>query len=103
MHALYDCQYHLCRVLPKRATALQFSSDDQYILVSDKAGDLHRYTLSDPTSSGEHLLGHFSMLLDMVCLYMYQWTHLKSEIVGGCKRSRDSGYLKQAIVVKLAV
>jgi hypothetical protein len=57
-----------CRVLPKRATAVQFTSDDQYILVSDKAGDLHRYTLtSDPTSPGEHLLGHFSMLLDMVC------------------------------------
>ena len=55
------------RVIPKRATALQFTSDDKYILVADKAGDLHRYPLSDSAHSGDHLLGHFSMLLDMVC------------------------------------
>ena len=55
------------RVLPKRATAVQFTNNDQYILVSDKAGDLYRYPLtSDSASPGEHLLGHFSMLLDMV-------------------------------------
>ena len=47
---------------------VQFTNDDQYILVSDKAGDLYRYPLtSDPASpEAEHLLGHFSMLLDMV-------------------------------------
>ena len=57
------CNY---RVLPKRATALQFTNDDQYILISDKAGDLYRYSVSDSASPGEHLLGHFSILLDMV-------------------------------------
>ena len=47
--------------------AVQFTNDDQYILVSDKAGDLHHYPLtSDSASPGQHLLGHFSMLLDMV-------------------------------------
>ena len=51
---------------------LCFSSDDQTLLVGDKTGEAQCYKLlggqdQDWTGeSGVHLLGHFSMLLDMV-------------------------------------
>ena len=69
--ALSSCVNYY-RVLPKRATAVQFTNNDQYILVSDKAGDLYRYPLTSDAASpeAEHLLGHFSMLLDMVSMYV---------------------------------
>ncbi len=55
------------RLLPKRAMALCFTSDDKWVVVADKTGEVYRYRLDSlDQSPGEHLLGHFSVLLDMV-------------------------------------
>jgi len=40
--------------------------DDKYVLVADKTGEVFRYEVSNLAAEGKHLLGHFSMLLDMV-------------------------------------
>lgn len=70
-------QYSVCpftaslwphRVLPKRAMVLHFTEDDREVLVGDKTGEVKGYPLGDWTAAGGHLLGHFSMLLDMVRL-----------------------------------
>ena len=55
-------------MLPKRATVLVFTNDDQSILVADKAGDVHQYHVTNISLPGTLLLGHLSMLLDMVLL-----------------------------------
>ena len=34
------------RLVPKRATTLQFSSDDSHVLVADKTGEVIRYILN---------------------------------------------------------
>ena len=45
---------------------LHFTGDHK-VLVGDKTGEVKGYPLGDWTAAaGEHLLGHFSMLLDMV-------------------------------------
>ncbi len=45
---------------------VSFASDEKSLLVGDKFGEVHLYTLDDWDAPGEHLLGHFSILLDMV-------------------------------------
>ncbi len=48
---------------------LCFTKDSQAVVVGDKTGDAQRYVLQGQDWSSEdggHLLGHFSMLLDMV-------------------------------------
>ena len=57
-----------CRELPKRAMVLYFTKEEQSLLVADKTGEVHSYLLSDLNNPGRHILGHFSMLLDMVWL-----------------------------------
>ena len=66
MHAgiQLDCLAH--RVLPKRAMVVTFVNDEKSLLVGDKFGEVYLYTLDDWDAPGEHLLGHFSILLDMV-------------------------------------
>ena len=48
---------------------LCFTKDDKFIIIGDKTGEVYRYSTKDWATSGEHLLGHFSMLLDMVSEY----------------------------------
>ena len=46
-----------------------FTRDDQALVVGDKTGEASLYSVSDLSGSGGgggHLLGHFSMLLDVV-------------------------------------
>ena len=64
---MYVCMtFSSFRALPKRATAVVFAGDDQHVLVADKTGEVWQYSQSDSALPGTHLLGHFSMLLDMV-------------------------------------
>ena len=47
--------------------ALCFTSDEKWVVVADKTGEVYRYSLESlDHCSGKHLLGHFSILLDMV-------------------------------------
>ena len=60
----------LSRLVPKRPVVLCFTNDGLSLVVGDKTGEAQRYSLEGPdwtTATGGHLLGHFSMLLDMVC------------------------------------
>ncbi|XP_065912660.1 tRNA (guanine-N(7)-)-methyltransferase non-catalytic subunit wdr4-like isoform X2 [Dysidea avara] len=54
------------RVVSKSVTAICFTQDDSLILVADKTGDVHSYSTDDIGKEGTFLLGHLSMLLDMV-------------------------------------
>ncbi|CAI8012161.1 tRNA (guanine-N(7)-)-methyltransferase non-catalytic subunit wdr4, partial [Geodia barretti] len=57
---------HICRSVAKRVTSLQISEDEQYLLTADKTGTVTRYRLSDISCDGEEMMGHLSMILDMV-------------------------------------
>ena len=61
------------RSLPRRPTALAFTKCGNYVIIADKAGDVHRFSVSPDselseshTVSSSLLLGHVSMLLDIV-------------------------------------
>lgn len=43
-----------------------FSRNEEVVLVADKTGEVWQYSVTQLTLPGTHLLGHFSMLLDMV-------------------------------------
>ncbi len=53
----------------KRATAVVVGGGEEFVLVADKTGEVWQYSLGQPTLPETHLLGHFSMLLDMVGMY----------------------------------
>lgn len=67
--------YILLRTVPRRATALVFTKSEDSILVADKAGDVHQFSVMDNGSSvnpnGILIAGHVSMLLDVVCCIFY--------------------------------
>jgi hypothetical protein len=72
-------------MVPKRAVALCFTNDEMSLIVADKAGEALRYTLEGQdwtTAGGGHLLGHFSMLLDMVCMIKYACMYLYKQFPG---------------------
>ncbi|XP_065912083.1 tRNA (guanine-N(7)-)-methyltransferase non-catalytic subunit WDR4-like [Dysidea avara] len=54
------------RVVSKSVTAICFTQDDSLILVADKTGDVHSYSTDDIGKESTFLLGHLSMLLDML-------------------------------------
>lgn len=54
------------RIVPKRPTVLQFTEDEQYILVADKTGEVTRYCTLDVSAPALFLLGHSSIIIDMV-------------------------------------
>jgi tRNA (guanine-N(7)-)-methyltransferase subunit TRM82 len=56
----------LQRSVAKRAVALSFVNTEEEILVADKAGDVWSFHLKNLESESKLLLGHVSMLLDMV-------------------------------------
>ena len=67
------------RELSKRPTAVCFTRDERSVLIGDKTGEVYLYSLSDWSETGrQHLLGHFSMLLDMVCVIVRIYMCLQS-------------------------
>ena len=47
---------------------MTFTQDEKYILVADKSGDAYRFSVDDGAHTGDLLLGHLSMLLDIVSI-----------------------------------
>ncbi|CAG2218146.1 TRM82 [Mytilus edulis] len=64
----FDAEWKIInrRPVPRRCTSLTFTSDEKYVLLSDKTGDAYRFCIDDETHAGELLLGHLSMVLDIV-------------------------------------
>ncbi|XP_077978722.1 tRNA (guanine-N(7)-)-methyltransferase non-catalytic subunit wdr4-like [Glandiceps talaboti] len=54
------------RTVVKRCTALTFNNKEDYILLTDKAGDVYRFSVLEPEKPADMILGHLSMLLDVV-------------------------------------
>ncbi|KAJ8051125.1 tRNA (guanine-N(7)-)-methyltransferase non-catalytic subunit WDR4 [Holothuria leucospilota] len=54
------------RSIQKRCTAITFSHRDEDIFVADKFGDVYRFSSKDSSHPGELILGHVSMLLDVI-------------------------------------
>lgn len=52
-------------IFPRSASKIRFTSNNSQILVADKSGDVLLYDVSSE-ESGEKLLGHFSLLLDVL-------------------------------------
>nr|CAH0104345.1 unnamed protein product [Daphnia galeata] len=50
----------------RKVSSLTFNSDSSQLLVADKAGDCFSYSLDVPNNTGKLILGHLSMLLDVV-------------------------------------
>ena len=59
---------------------LCFTSDDESLLVGDKTGEVHLYTLDSWDAAGGHQLGHFSILLDMVRSSQYAYKPNKNKM-----------------------
>lgn len=54
------------RAISRRCTVLTFTKDEQDVLVADKWGDVFRFSVTDAQKEGLLLLGHLSMLLDIL-------------------------------------
>lgn len=54
------------RQLTRRCMSLRFTCSDDAILVADKSGDAYSFSTTSPEDDGRLLLGHVSMLLDLV-------------------------------------
>ncbi|XP_048007646.1 tRNA (guanine-N(7)-)-methyltransferase non-catalytic subunit wuho [Leguminivora glycinivorella] len=52
--------------LPRSASKIRFTSDNKHLLVADKTGDVLLYDINNPSDSGTKLLGHLSLLLDVL-------------------------------------
>ncbi|XP_078333025.1 tRNA (guanine-N(7)-)-methyltransferase non-catalytic subunit wdr4-like isoform X2 [Crassostrea virginica] len=52
--------------ISRRCTRLTFTYDEKNVLVADKWGDVFRFSVQDPQKGGQLLLGHLSMLLDIL-------------------------------------
>lgn len=54
--------------MARRCTALTFTPSEDRVLVADKSGDVYSFSLapSDLDLAGTLLMGHVSMLLDLV-------------------------------------
>ncbi|XP_033752221.1 tRNA (guanine-N(7)-)-methyltransferase non-catalytic subunit wdr4-like [Pecten maximus] len=78
---LYDAETEwtrlITRELPRRCTAVTFTQDELHVLVADKTGDVYRYKVrdedtkqnsksEDDNKGAQLMLGHLSMLLDVV-------------------------------------
>lgn len=54
------------RYMPKAATSLKFSPDGLAVVIVDKAGDSLLFSLQSLSCDGKVILGHLSMLLDVI-------------------------------------
>ncbi|XP_063360330.1 tRNA (guanine-N(7)-)-methyltransferase non-catalytic subunit wuho [Cydia amplana] len=52
--------------LPRSASKIRFTSNNEHLLVADKTGDVLIYDINNPNDSGTKLLGHLSLLLDVL-------------------------------------
>ena len=54
------------RTLSRRGTAVAFTSTEEEVLVADKSGDVYSFSTAEPEKPGTLVLGHVSILLDLV-------------------------------------
>ncbi|XP_073986344.1 tRNA (guanine-N(7)-)-methyltransferase non-catalytic subunit wuho [Rhodnius prolixus] len=54
------------RLVNRSASAIIFSPNDEVIAVADKSGDVFLFSVKSPEKEGEFILGHISMLLDLL-------------------------------------
>ncbi|KAI8801639.1 WD40-repeat-containing domain protein [Cladochytrium replicatum] len=54
------------RSAPKRVNAMIFPEDDAVMILADKFGDVYRHDFASPSAKERLLLGHVSMITDMV-------------------------------------
>ncbi|XP_032238122.2 tRNA (guanine-N(7)-)-methyltransferase non-catalytic subunit wdr4 isoform X2 [Nematostella vectensis] len=59
-------EYVSKRKLTKRATAISFTQKEDTVIIADKAGDVYQYSAKDSVAKPSLLLGHLSMIMDMV-------------------------------------
>jgi tRNA (guanine-N(7)-)-methyltransferase subunit TRM82 len=50
----------------KRITSMIFSDDSAKLLISDKFGDVYSFALTQTGDTGSLLLGHLSLITDIV-------------------------------------
>ncbi|XP_053384224.1 tRNA (guanine-N(7)-)-methyltransferase non-catalytic subunit wdr4-like isoform X2 [Mercenaria mercenaria] len=53
-------------LVARRCTAITFPQNEKEVVVADRTGDVYRFSLIDTDSDGELILGHLSMILDVV-------------------------------------
>uniref|UniRef100_A0A1B6CII7 Uncharacterized protein n=1 Tax=Clastoptera arizonana TaxID=38151 RepID=A0A1B6CII7_9HEMI len=54
------------RALIRAASQVKFAPSGNYIIIADKAGDVYNYSTQNPLSPGKLILGHLSVLLDVL-------------------------------------
>lgn len=54
------------RSLERAASRIRFTPSSDYVIVADKSGDAYKYSVNNPDESGTLILGHMSMLLDIL-------------------------------------
>lgn len=54
------------RVLARISSSMAFSSDSRYVYIADKTGDCYEFDCENLESTGKWILGHLSMLLDVL-------------------------------------
>ena len=70
-------QFCSCRrQLTRRATSLRFTHSDDAVLIADKSGDAYSFSTASPGEDGRLLLGHVSMLLDLVRAILFIFIYL---------------------------
>uniref|UniRef100_A0A1I7U3H2 tRNA (guanine-N(7)-)-methyltransferase non-catalytic subunit n=1 Tax=Caenorhabditis tropicalis TaxID=1561998 RepID=A0A1I7U3H2_9PELO len=60
---LVKCEHIVTSVVPKAPTALTFDREDAYVVVGDRAGDIHRFSVLN--GSAIEMAGAISMVLDV--------------------------------------
>ena len=56
------------RTVPRKCIALAFNHAEDTVYIADKSGDVYSYSLANPSEEGVLLVGHISMLLDVVSI-----------------------------------
>lgn len=59
------------RSVNRRCTSLVITAAEDKILVADKSGDVYSYSITEPQAEGKLELGHLSMVLDVVSVYLH--------------------------------
>lgn len=65
LYEMRDMKFLSNRTLARAASKMRFSPNND-ILIADKAGDVYIYSTNSPTANGTLILGHLSMLLDVL-------------------------------------
>lgn len=54
------------RKVCRKCVKLKFTHSEDAVLIADRSGDVYSFSVTDPDQSGKLLLGHLSMLLDLI-------------------------------------